>query len=259
MKKRRLIIAAVLAAILALTAVSVLLIRKNKAVRIAKSLPPYILEAVLAYNDLISPGEVTLSMFEEITSLRFMYDKAVIVSVNGSKFGTNLGPYILPSRMEQLYLAQLPEGSWQVFFDAFFAESEDSTPEYGELIRRWVDNVFPEAKACPMYIFDPSASEREKEIIMGCIAAYIFTEGEIMTDRTLDLSALSALPNLESVEYFIDTDHVRQIGGEKAFRETCGLTFENCPVEIIVTEDVLFDRKLYNDIRDEYYKTNLPR
>ena len=77
------ILAAVLAAILALTAISVPLIRKNKAVRIAISLPPYILEAVLAYNDLISPGELTLSMFEEITSLRFMYDKAVIVSVNG--------------------------------------------------------------------------------------------------------------------------------------------------------------------------------
>lgn len=254
MKKRRLIIiAAILAAILALTAVSVPLIRKNKAVRIAKSLPPYILEAVLAYNDLISPGEVTLSMFEEITSLRFMYDKAVIVSVNGSKFGTNLGPYILPSRMERLYLAHIPEGTQTNLFQAFYVPSEEALLTDKELVRRWVDQVFTEAKACPMYIFDPSASEREKEIIMGCIAAYVFTESEIMTDRTLDLSALSVLPNLESVEYFIDTDHVRQIGGEEAFRETCGLTFENCPVEIIVTEDVLFDRKLYNDIWDEYY------
>ena len=150
MKKRRLIIiAAVLAAILALTAVSVPLIRKNKAVRIAKSLPPYILEAVLAYNDLISPGELTLSMFEEITSLRFMYDKAVIVSVNGSKFGTNLGPYILPGRMEQLYLAQLPEGSWQVFFDAFFAESEDSTPEYGDLSAGGLTMYSPKRRRVP--------------------------------------------------------------------------------------------------------------
>ena len=143
MKKRRfIIIAAVLAAILALTAVSVPLVRKNKAVRIAKSLPPYILEAVLAYNDLISPGEVTLSMFEEITSLRFMYDKAVIVSVNGSKFGTNLGPYILPRRMEQLYLARIPEGTQTALFQAFYLFSEEEVLTEKELVRQWVDQVF---------------------------------------------------------------------------------------------------------------------
>lgn len=255
MKKRRLIIiAAILAAILALTAVSVPLIRKNKAVRIAKSLPPYILEAVLAYNDLISPGELTLSMFEEITSLRFMYDKAVIVSVNGSKFGTNLGPYILPRRMEQLYLAHIPEGTQTALFQAFYLFSEEEVLTEKELVRRWVEQVFTEATERSMYIFDPSASEREKEIIMGYITAYVFTEGEIMTERTLDLSALSAFPNLESVEYYVDTYVMRRRFDDEAYMEECGLTFENCPVEIYVTKEDLFDRELYESIRKEYYK-----
>ena len=260
MKKRRLIIiAAILAAILVLTAAAVPLIRKNKAIRIAKSLPPYILEAVLAYNDLISPGELTLSMFEEITSLRFMYDKTVIVSVNGSKFGTNTGPYILPNRMERLYLAQLPEGYWQNLFSAFYANSEDPDPERQAMFQAWIPTITPEAVTQPMYIFYPSASTRERSQIFGLIATYIFTEGEIMTERVLDLSALSVLPNLEFVEYFIDTDYVREFSSEEAWQESCELIFENCPVEIVVTEDVLFDRKLYKDIRDEYHKTILPR
>ena len=244
MKKRRLIIAAILAAILALTAVSVPLIRKNKAVRIAKSLPPYILEAVLAYNDLISPGELTLEMFEEVTSLRFMYDKAVIVSVNGSKFGTNLGPYVLPNRMERLYLAQIPEGTHhRVQFGAFFMYLSSDMPAMSEYQEDMLTNFCTEAWERPLYVFDVLASGREKNHIMGYLFTYVFTSGEIMTERVLDLSSLSVFPNLSYVEYFIDTDIVH----EWEYPGQYELTFENCPVEIRVTEGTLFDRRVIEE------------
>jgi len=249
LKKRRLIIAVIiLAAVLALSAAAIPLMRQSKAIRTAKSLPPYILEAVLAYNDLISPGEVTWEMLEDVTSLRFMYDKSVIVSVNGSKFGTNTGPYILPNRMERLYLAQLPEGYWQNLFSAFYADSEDPDPERQRIFQAWIPTIAPEAVTQPMYIFYPSASSRERSLISNLITTYVFTEGEIVAERTLDLSALSAFPNLESVEYFIDTDFVREYSSKDAYLAECGLTFENCPVELVVTEDVLFDRKLYQSL-----------
>ena len=223
-------------------------------------LPYYVKEAICAYYDLLGHDEITQEMIEAVTSVQLMlykyettaayaeddawsdipYNEAdytyyLEAVINDSLFGHRF-MYIKPKRYEQMFMTKIEDDWSREKFNRFWTLKD---PNDVNLTSKGIAEMyekFPFIKETgAIYICDPDIKSREKRELNAIIDTYVYTDlQKFAVSKTVDLATLELLPNLQTVEYWIDKNKVESgFADIEEYKEYMGINFINCPVEIV--------------------------
>jgi len=216
-------------------------------------LPSYIDDAIRAYYGITDADKLTTAMLEGIYSINIYksaeYDNEYFtlnedgslnlngitaghggllldVYVNGSKWGGALERECKKNRFDYQTLRILGYNDENITeekenklrkLNAFYTLKDPNNELLTGIGAAEMMTIFPQtADGTAVYIYDPYASPRENALILGILIDSGACEKKFAEDSSLELDALSALPNLKYVIYSDD------------------LTITSCPVDTLI-------------------------
>ena len=173
-------------------------------------LPGFLDDAIRADRDLLPDEAIDDSIYDEVTKITIsgFSNSYLRASVNDSPFETGLAYIWHARRFECMY--ETIENEWhRQKLASFLTRKDTNDPSLDEEGVQEMLADFPMTKEGPIYALDPNLKPRERRELYAILSesegSYGFIESSRVTNGEIRLDTLELLPNLEVVEFIIDS------------------------------------------------------